>query len=869
MSNTAKIGKYEVTLEARGLRIARLGDTPPLLVRPLLTFSLTERGRNPTPYQFVRVQVHPDGIELHGNPAERIAVTVRLRVAPTLDGLLVEMRLVNITGDSNVRLTATLALTGEAEPRWMVPGFFYGDNKPAGGTRVYPSYSEGNRDPRRFVSNYWSIRSDRAALPSVFAWTYGVFAYMTTDEVFGRSIDEPRGLGISGLHFGSVDGQPSLGVEFPYREAPVKYSFCHEDKTDPDDVLLALPAAHVLAGNFQIGLGAPDLHAYNPVLRTVYKELQTANPQRGAMAAEDAESIAHGGLLRWHYDPRQGAIYETTSFDRPPAKKRTAADPAIMHAGWLSGALPAYTLLRAGRESNHPESITAGAAVLNKFCSQLSPAGAIFPVWTEEAGWACSFGPQDGAAHSRTVAEAILFILRSIALEVRYNAQHPQWQEAAISSLNYAMGSQREDGAFPVYYDMATGAPISYEGCGGLPWVAAMATGAALMQKPHYRDVAHRGGDYYAQFVNSELLYGCVEDQHLVPTSDDCHWAVIVYVTLYELDRDMKWLHLARKAADLALTWRKFYNVQFSRDSVLGRYQVATRGGDISSAVAPTLGISGMISYPEFVKLANFTGDSYYRERSEDARLFATQLIARDEGHFNARAGLVAGHIYATDWLQPKGMVSSVGMAMSATLIKYGELTRRKLMLSRSANTNTPPAELEKELGSKPFFYSDIHHKENSNGADVASPPAIDPEVAAESQFVDMTSSMAGLLGLGGPPAPGSRTSTSGVVRRPKTQDLASQAAEAAAGPRGSSVENRILPTAPKAHSAESSQVFSFVPPPMPPRASNPNNPRPPASQPPAPRVSQPALPAVTPLPIAPPTAAPTAEDPEIKYKIF
>ena len=44
-------------------------------------------------------------------------------------------------------------------------------------------------------------------------------------------------------------------------------------------------------------------------------------------------------------------------------------------------------------------------------------------------------------------------LLRALALELRHSASHPQWLEAALQSLNYAVGSQREDGAFPVYFD--------------------------------------------------------------------------------------------------------------------------------------------------------------------------------------------------------------------------------------------------------------------------------------------------------------------------------------------------------------------------------------------------------------------------------
>jgi len=160
-----------------------------------------------------------------------------------------------------------------------------------------------------------------------------------------------------------------------------------------------------------------------------------------------------------------------------------------------------------------------------------------------------------------------------------------------------------------------------------------------------------------------------VEDQPMVPTCDDCHWALVAFLMLYEMDRDPRWLQTARQAADLALSWRFSYNSTFLPDSMLGRYDFRTRGGDIASAAAPTLGVNGMFSYRELLKLAAYTGDDYYRDRAEDARAYATQIVAREDGQFNARTGMVAGSVYHTDWWQPKGMVLSLSQAMPTALI--------------------------------------------------------------------------------------------------------------------------------------------------------------------------------------------------------
>jgi hypothetical protein len=698
-------------------------------------------------------QSSPDSADIHGFTTDRIALDARIRPSATPGGLMVDFRVQNTTEEMNVRVAVQLSLNGEADPRWMVPGFFYGNNKPAGCTRLYPSYSEINRDPRRLMSNHWAFRSDRAAIPLACVWTYGAFTYLLTDGTFGRTKENPRGIGMTGLYLGTEDGHPSLAVEFPYRESPVKFSYCHEDKMEPEEIFVFLPEKIPLMGSFQLGIGRPDLHAYSSVIRSFYRDNNGVHQTRARMAPEWAEHSAHTGLLRWHYDGRTASIFEQTAFDRPIGKRPGPNEHRHMHAGWQSGALPAYALLWAGRETKHVESITAGTAVLNKFCSQLSPAGTIFPVWTEEHGWSCSFGPEEGAAHSRTVAEAVLFILRAIALELNHNASHPQWVEAALSSLNYAMGAQREDGAFPCYYDLATGSARSYEGCGGLPWIAALAMGALLVHRPHYKDVAIRAGDYYRRFIDSEMIYGCVEDQYLVPTCEDCHWAVISYVLLYELDRDIRWLKLARKAADLATTWRFGYNVSFSAESMLGRNDLRTRGGDICSAATPVLGCYGLLSYREFLKLAAYTADEYYLERAEDARAFATQLIAREEGQLNGRAGMVAAHCFHTDWLQPKGVIHLHSHAMASAIIKYAELSRRNLNISRLTYDAARGGAIEEELTPDPVMYSDI-------------------ALSEESDVSELSSGLVNAMGINQPPGGGISQMAEGIFSMPSQDDV-------------------------------------------------------------------------------------------------
>lgn len=686
MSNRAELGVYQLTLDQRGLRIERRGGKAPIEVAATLAFTLTEADRPPVPLTLHRLtSLSREQATLHGYTRQEVAFDANLSYAPDVQGIEIALRVENVTQAMQVRLSAELLLPGEADPHWFIPGLFYADNRPAGTTRVYPSYSELGRDNRKMIAPAWAFRSDRAAAPMVGVWTYNTFAWILGQGTFGQSNDLPAGMGMTGLTFSGEDGLPRVGVEMPYRETPIKFSFCHEDRTEPEETLVELPSRTPLTGRLVVGLAEPQMQAYSQVLRYLRakqgpRELPVSDADHAAV-----EHAAHAGLLRWHYDSRNGAIFESAAFDRHFGRKGNYVERTHMHAGWLSGIFAAYTLLLAGRETSHADSITVGTSVINKFCAELAPCGTIFPVWTEEHGWACSFGPDDGTAHSRTVAEGILFLLRAMALEMKHNAQRPEWSDAALNSLNYAVGAQREDGALPAYYDLTTGRPTSYEGCAGMAWIAALAVGSTLLQRPHFRDVAVRAAEYYAPYVRRGFIYGCVEDQPCTPTSDDAQWALMSYLALYDADHDERWLDLACKAADLALSWRFVQNIEFSPHSLLGRYGFRTNGGDIGSVACPVTGCTGLMVYRELLKLASYTGEEYYRIRAEDSRAFATQLVLMEDGHYNGRSGMILGQVFHTDWWQPKGVALSLSNAMAGAAVKYAEMMRRHLNITEQS----------------------------------------------------------------------------------------------------------------------------------------------------------------------------------------
>lgn len=692
-ASEVRVGAYNLALEGQGIRLTRHRPLGTNIASPLLVFQIDEvEGTRNHPVKLHRLVAgsQKDQALFHGYTRQQISFDGEIQPDQTGEGLRVAITVLDTSEPFTGRVSARLNIPADGDPWWLVPGVFYGDNRPGNPGLPRPAYSEVHRDPKRLLSPQWAFRADRAALPMVSLWNHGCYAALHCGTTFGRKpAEEYDPAGICGLGFGQDDGEPYLAVHFPYREAPVRYAFCEPGEDAPAGQYFRLEEAESLRIEMEIRVTSPARNAHVQPLQLSYERSREQLPPAEAQAHTKAARLASEGMLRWHYDRKKGALYETSPLEWSGPLPRVQDQRRQMHSGWLSGALPAYVLLWSGREREDKDCIHAGTTVLNRITRQTAPCGTLFPVWSKEQGWSCSFGSRDGAAHSRTVAEAVLFVLRALALESHFDAGHTHWLEAAVSSLNYAMGVQRDDGCFPSYFDLTTGGGISWEGTGGLPWVAALASAASMLQREHFGDVAVRAGEYYAPFVRNGLLFGTVEDQPGVPCAQDAVWAVMAYVNLYDWDRDIRWLQLACDAAEWLFSWQVGGRIPFHRDTVLGAYGIETQGGVVESVSSPYIAASVLFCYRELCRLADYTGDPYYQARLQDAVRFAVQLVAREEGQFNGRRGMVPAQLYHVDWVRPKGSVLGVSSVMTAALIGYSDLVQRNLRLPEQTHNWT------------------------------------------------------------------------------------------------------------------------------------------------------------------------------------
>ncbi len=381
-------------------------------------------------------------------------------------------------------------------------------------------------------------------------------------------------------------------------------------------------------------------------------------------------------------------IYETCSFDKYFGQSKQIpgmpyVDRPHMHVGWVSGAPSATNLLRSGMRMNRPEWVKAGTSVLDRIAKEgLSPCGLFWSQWTHEAGWGTGWNPKPNWLQGRTAAEAVLFFLKALKIvgtgpcacpeiEKQEGRSRPDWEGAIQSNLDAIVKTQRSDGNLGSYYDCQSGQVEVWEGAGSILWIPALLEAADYFAEPRYADAAKRAGEYYRSFVEDEYLYGAPEDVHLTPTSEDGYNALLAYWALYRAGGSESDLALARKAADWTLSYRWCYNLKFSPNTILGKYDFRTQGGDLASPCNQHLHPYGLICFPEMLELAKATGDDYYRKRAMDHLECFLQFIAREDGDFGAGVGMTPEQFYHTDWWQPKGHLLALAHAWTSGLILH------------------------------------------------------------------------------------------------------------------------------------------------------------------------------------------------------
>jgi hypothetical protein len=501
--------------------------------------------------------------------------------------------------DASVRISLRLPETDD--PQWLVPGVFYGENRPAECTKLFPRFAP-HVDIDRMESNAWSFRADRCATPAVFARGGGL---ITT---------ELSPVGQAGVGFAHDGAVPTIWLDFPFREEPLTYD--GSNTPAPADV-----RTHRWQPAERVEL---DVSVTDGDWRTHLRPARDEVSQAAWVSVEEAAALAAYGLFTHHYKPGPARLIETRSFDGREERDH-------MHVSWVSGAPYAYALVRHARRVGNEQYAQAAEAVLDHIADNLTPGGTYWPQWTHDRGWTWGWHPDRDRAHARTVADAALFMLKAGG----------RWAESARQNVAVALRAQREDGALPAAFSIATGDAKDWQGTAGMAWIPAFVAAGEV-------DAARRAGEFYRSF---DTWNGAPEDVDLAPTSEDGYAAVMAFAALGDDET-------TRRAADWTLTFRYSYDVDFDAGTTLGDHRFKSLGADQASPANQHLHDFGLVCLAELLAL----GEPYRTSALQHLECFR-QFIARRDGDFGALQGMAAERYLQTNCFGPKGTLEPLSHA--------------------------------------------------------------------------------------------------------------------------------------------------------------------------------------------------------------
>jgi hypothetical protein len=96
----------------------------------------------------------------------------------------------------------------------------------------------------------------------------------------------------------------------------------------------------------------------------------------------------------------------------------------------------------------------------------------------------------------------------------------------------------------------------------------------------------------------------------------------------YEVTGEKKYLDAAVELGYYLASWQWHYTVDFPKDSLLGQHNVDTYGSTAVSAAHNALDHYGIYYIPEYLKLAELTGNDIWRQRARAIWYNGIQMLS-------------------------------------------------------------------------------------------------------------------------------------------------------------------------------------------------------------------------------------------------
>ena len=370
----------------------------------------------------------------------------------------------------------------------------------------------------------------------------------------------------------------------------------------------------------------------------------------------------------------EGYYINASPPDYDPVKKGCETLPKDWQliTGWCGGSITGYAMLQANDQLSRDRVITMLDLIAT---GGLSPSGLF---WSNYGKGVWDTGNTKMAMHQhmRMPGDATFFYQKSIALERLRGREHPSWVRAVERNLDAFAKLWRDNHDFGHFVNRETLKIEETGSAAGALCIGGLALGRDLANGAEYLAAAREAaGAYFHRYVETGWLCGGPLDIGITSDSESPTAMLESFVTLYEADRNPKYLEYARMTADILASWVVSYNAPFPRGTDCDRIKLQTVGGVLANSrnhhIGPTMATS---SGDFFLRLYQYTGEAAYLRVLENVVTGLPQYLCYAPGQFaEMRVGMMSEQYNMTDELGTRGHVWPVNASWGATglLLSY------------------------------------------------------------------------------------------------------------------------------------------------------------------------------------------------------
>lgn len=230
--------------------------------------------------------------------------------------------------------------------------------------------------------------------------------------------------------------------------------------------------------------------------------------------------------------------------------------------------------------------------------------------------------------YTRTMIESMYYLWLCYETERDNGVIHDDWKQAVIRFCDKFLEIQNGDGSWNRAYTMEgvpINEPVMWFGCNAVERGSGVIFPVEVMAKVYtetgdekYRKACERAADFICSSYVKEIKYvgGLNDTTHKKSVKIDAVGVMFAMRSLlctYEITHNEKYLRAAEKAAEVLSTWTFFWDVPYSKGTVLGDHGFKTTGWAGCDVIPACSYVDDeFIEFvPDVMKIAGYTKNRY------------------------------------------------------------------------------------------------------------------------------------------------------------------------------------------------------------------------------------------------------------------